>query len=88
VAGEASQKPFSLEGRYRRHDGEYRWLRTVSQPRFGPTGELIGFIGVGGDITLAKEAELELRRQVEEQTAQLAASAVYVSLSRSPRVTP
>jgi len=75
VAGEASQKPFSLEGRYRRHDGEYRWLRTVSQPRFGPTGELIGFIGVGGDITLAKEAELELRRQVEEQTAQLAASA-------------
>jgi PAS domain S-box-containing protein len=74
IAGEASLQPFTLEGRYRRHDGEYRWLRTVSQPRFGPDGELIGFIGVGTDITLAKEAELELRRQVEEQTAQLAAS--------------
>ena len=74
VAGEASKKPFTLEGRYRRHDGEYRWLRTVSQPRFGPDEELIGFIGVGTDITLAKEAELELRRQVDEQTAQLAAS--------------
>jgi len=74
VAGEASLQPFTLEGRYRRHDGEYRWLRTVSQPRFGPNGELIGFIGVGSDITLAKEAELELRRQVAEQTAQLGTS--------------
>ena len=74
IAGEASGRPFTLEGRYRRYDGEYRWLRTVSQPRFGPDGEVIGFIGVGSDITLAKEAELELRRQVAEQTAQLAAS--------------
>ena len=74
IAGEASMQPFTLEGRYRRYDGEYRWLRTVSQPRFGPDRELIGFIGVGTDITVAKEAELELRRQVEEQTAQLAAS--------------
>jgi PAS domain S-box-containing protein len=46
----------------------------VSQPRFGPDGELVGFIGVGTDITLAKEAELELRRQVEEQTRELALS--------------
>ena len=74
IAGEASLQRFTLEGRYLRHDGEYRWLRTVSQPRFGPDGELVGFIGVGSDITLAKEAELELRRQVEEQTRQLAAS--------------
>src|SRR5207253_2454227 len=35
VAGEATLKPFTLEARYRRHDGEYRWLRSVSQPRFG-----------------------------------------------------
>ena len=74
IAGEASLQRFTLEARYRRHDGEYRWLRTVSQPRFGPDGELVGFIGVGTDITVAKEAELQLRRQVEERTAQLAAS--------------
>ena len=36
IAGEASLQRFTLEGRYLRHDGEYRWLRTVSQPRFGP----------------------------------------------------
>ena len=74
LAGEASLQPFTLEARYLRHDGEYRWLRTVSRPRFGADGDLIGFIEVGSDITLAKEAELELRRQVEERTAQLAAS--------------
>src|SRR5215208_2520019 len=68
IAGEASLGRFTLEARYRRHDGEYRWLRSVSQPRLGPDGELAGFIGVATDITLAKEAELELRRQVAEQT--------------------
>jgi len=74
IAGEAARKPFTLEARYRRYDGEYRWLRSVSQPRFGPDGELVGFIGVATDITLEKEAELELKRQVEERTAQLARS--------------
>jgi len=75
ISGEASAERFTLEGRYLRHDNEWRWLRSVSQPRLGPDGELIGFIGVASDITVAKEAELELRRQVEAQTAQLAASA-------------
>ena len=74
IAGEASLKPFTLEGRYLRGDGEWRWLSSVSQPRFGPDGQLSGFIGVASDITLAKEAELELRRQVEEQTRELALS--------------
>ena len=74
IAGEASGAPFTLEGRYLRHDGEYRWLRSVSSPRFGPDGEPIGFIGVATDITLAKEAELQLKSLVEERTAALAES--------------
>jgi PAS domain S-box-containing protein len=74
IAGEASLQPFTLEGRYRRHDGEYRWLKSVSQPRFGPDKSLAGFIGVASDITLIKEAELELRREVEERTAALSES--------------
>ena len=74
IAGEAACKPFTLEARYRRYDGEYRWLRSVSQPRFGPGGELVGFIGVATDITVAKEGELELKREVDERTAQLARS--------------
>jgi len=74
IAGEATLETFALEGRYRRADGKYRWLRSVSSPRFGPDGEHVGFIGVATDITLAKEAEIELRRQVEERTRELAES--------------
>ncbi len=59
ITGEASLKPFVLEARYRRADGEWRWLRSESQPRWDPTGEHIGFIGVAHDITTAKEAEIE-----------------------------
>ncbi len=74
IAGELSVEPFALEGRYRRGDGEWRWLRSVSSPRFGADGAFSGFIGVASDITLAKEAEIELRSQVEERTAKLATS--------------
>jgi PAS domain S-box-containing protein len=74
IAGEASLQIFSLEARYRRADGEYRWIRSVSQPRFGPDGELIGFIGVGTDVTAEKEAEKNLKDQVAERTAALTAS--------------
>ena len=38
IAGESSLKPFVLEARYRRADGEWRWLRSESQPRWDPTG--------------------------------------------------
>jgi PAS domain S-box-containing protein len=72
IAGEATRKTFTLEGRYLRGDGEYRWLKSTSSPRFGPDGELIGFIGAATDITVAKEAELDLKREVEERTAELA----------------
>ncbi len=61
IAGEASGAPFVLEGRYRRADGEYRWLRSILQPRFGGGGYLTGFIGVAHDVSQAKEAETALR---------------------------
>ncbi len=78
IAGKSSLKPFVLEARYRRADGEWRWLRSESQPRWDPTGHHIGFIGVAHDITAAKQAEIELRRlnetleqRIQERTAQL-----------------
>jgi PAS domain S-box-containing protein len=72
IAGEASLETFTLEGRYKRGDGEWRWLKSTSSPRFNPDGELAGFIGAATDITVAKEAELDLKRQVEQRTAELA----------------
>jgi len=58
--GEASRQPFQLEGRYRRADGAWRWLKSFSQPRFGPSGEFVGFIGIAFDTTDAKQAEAKL----------------------------
>jgi len=78
IAGESSLKPFVLEARYKNATGEWRWLRSESQPRWDPTGKHIGFIGVAHDITAAKQAEIELRRlnetlelRISERTAQL-----------------
>jgi PAS domain S-box-containing protein len=78
VQGEASLKPFVLEARYKDASGEWRWLRSESQPRWDPTGKHIGFIGVAHDITVAKQAEIELRQlnetleeRIAERTAEL-----------------
>ncbi|HEY0625643.1 MAG TPA: PAS domain-containing protein [Allosphingosinicella sp.] len=81
VAGEASLKPFTLEARYKIGSGEWRWFRSLSQPRWGPNGEHVGFIGVANDITQSKEAEATLRamnetleKRVEERTADVTAA--------------
>ncbi|WP_246799292.1 PAS domain-containing sensor histidine kinase [Bradyrhizobium sp. CCBAU 51753] len=78
ITGELSLKPFVLEARYRNAAGDWRWLRSESQPRWDANGKHIGFIGVAHDITSAKEAEIELRklnesleRRILERTAQL-----------------
>src|ERR1700759_500175 len=78
IAGEASLKPFVLEARYRGADGQWHWLRSESQPRWDPTGKHIGFIGVAHDVTVAEQAEIELRelnetleQRIRERTAQL-----------------
>jgi PAS domain S-box-containing protein len=62
LAGESSRKLFTLEARYRRTEGSYFWIRSVSQPRVSPTGEFTGFIGIGYDISDAKRAEADLKR--------------------------
>ncbi|MGQ2992297.1 MAG: PAS domain S-box protein [Brevundimonas sp.] len=62
LAGEATGEPFSLEARYRRHDGEYRWLKSFSRPRLDPRGRVVGFVGVAFDISDARRAETDLKR--------------------------
>ena len=63
--GEASLKPFSIEARYRRGDGEWRWGQSTSQPRFDADGTHSGFIGVAHDVTDARQAEAILRESEE-----------------------
>ncbi len=81
-----STKLVTVEARFRRSDGEWRWLRAESQPRWTIAGEHAGFIGVAHDVTAAKQAQQALaeinetlERRVEERTAALAASEALVT---------
>jgi PAS domain S-box-containing protein len=60
AAGAARQ--VSIEARFRRADGEWRWLRSISQPRYGTEGEVTGYVGIGYDVTDAKTLEEDLTR--------------------------
>jgi PAS domain S-box-containing protein len=64
---EAMEKhqPFTVEARFRRADGEYRIVQTDAQPRFGPSGEFLGMIGVNVDITETRKVEQALRESEE-----------------------
>ena len=81
-----STRLVAVEARFRRGDGEWRWLRAESQPRWTVDGKHVGFIGVAHDVTSAKQAQQalaqlneSLERRVEERTAALAASEALVT---------
>jgi PAS domain S-box-containing protein len=57
-----ARKPFRMEYRLRRADGEYRWLIESGIPRYTPGGEFAGYIGSNIDITDRKRAEVERER--------------------------
>ena len=51
------RKPFRMEYRLRRRDGEYRWILDTGIPRFNPKGSFDGYIGSCVDVTDHKMAE-------------------------------
>ena len=69
LTGEASGEPFSMEARYLRHDGVYRWLKSFSRPRLGGDGEVIGFVGVAFDVTDIRETAANLVAAAAERDA-------------------
>jgi PAS domain S-box-containing protein len=60
---EASQRavegrtPFKAEVRFRRADGEWRWIGSHAAPRFSPGGAFLGHVGLSSDITERRQAE-------------------------------
>jgi PAS domain S-box-containing protein len=61
---------FQCDYRQRRADGEYRWITSHGQPRFGADGNFMGYIGITLDITERKAVEDTLRQhQLELQNA-------------------
>jgi PAS domain S-box-containing protein len=66
-----ARKPFRMEYRLRRADGEYRWLMESGIPRYTGAGEFAGYIGSNIDITDLKRAAAE-RQRLHELEADLA----------------
>lgn len=56
------RRPFEMEYRLRRSDGQYRWLLDRGSPRFSPDGAFLGFIGSCVDIHDRRLAEVALAR--------------------------
>ncbi len=56
------RRPFKMEYRLRRNDGEYRWMVDQGVPRIAPGGNFLGYIGSCIDIT-------DIRRAQEEAVA-------------------
>jgi PAS domain S-box-containing protein len=54
--------PFRAEARFRRSDGEWRWIASYAEPRLAPTGEFLGHVGISPDITDRKQGEEALHR--------------------------
>jgi PAS domain S-box-containing protein len=62
LANIQARRPFEDETRLRRHDGEYRWVFSRGQPRYGDNGEFLGYVGSAMDVTELKQQEAALRR--------------------------
>jgi two-component system, LuxR family, sensor kinase FixL len=56
-----TRRPFEVEYRLRRSDGQYRWVVDKGTPRFAEDGKFIGYIGSATDITDRKKTEDENR---------------------------
>ncbi len=77
AAWAAKYLPYSLQTRFKRVDGEWRWLEVNSKPRIDSAGNFHGYVGLAVDRTDAVRAEAALResearyRAVVESQAEL-----------------
>ena len=60
-----ARRPFEIEFRARRHDGEYRWISSRGAPRYGASGEFLGYVGTAIDLTERRHYEAALKRSEE-----------------------
>ncbi|CUH95712.1 hypothetical protein P22_1790 [Propionispora sp. 2/2-37] len=61
-----ARRPFALEYRLKRYDGEYRWVVEMGKPFYGLEGDFSGYIGTLYDIDERKQAEQKMQEAKEE----------------------
>src|SRR5882757_2767203 len=62
----ASGEPGEIEGRMRRHDGEYRWFLFRAEPFHDEAGNVVRWYGTSTDIQNFKQTEEKLREDERE----------------------
>ncbi|HJY54221.1 MAG TPA: PAS domain S-box protein [Candidatus Udaeobacter sp.] len=73
-----ARKPFVMQYRLRRNDGEYRWISDEGVPRYNPERKFVGYIGSCVDVTELLRQQKALH-QFEERVA-LAAEAAHLGV--------
>jgi PAS domain S-box-containing protein len=80
------RKPFNMEYRLRRFDGEYRWIIDFGRPFNDLEGNFAGFLGVCYDITERKQvAENLLKSKESAEAASRAKSEFLANMSHEIR---
>jgi PAS domain S-box-containing protein len=60
-----ARRPFEIEYRLRRRDGEYRWILDRGVPRVAADGAFLGYLGTCVDIDQRKRTECEAARALD-----------------------
>jgi two-component system CheB/CheR fusion protein len=60
AAAQAEQRQLDSDIRLRRHDGAYRWMRSMSVPHVDASGAFAGYVALMVDVEDRKLAELQL----------------------------
>jgi diguanylate cyclase (GGDEF)-like protein/PAS domain S-box-containing protein len=61
-----THKPFEMEYRLKRRDGQYRYLLDRGEPYINKSGQFSGFVGSSTDISDRKDSEDELKKSHKE----------------------
>ena len=75
----ADQAAYDFEARFRRADGEWRWLRAQCQPRETREG-FSGYVGLAIDVTEERKAQAELVASESLLTAMFDSAGVGIAL--------
>jgi len=76
-----ARRPFAMQYRLKRQDGQYRWISDTGVPRYEADGNFVGYIGSCVDVTeqmLAEEALAKSYAQIKQLKDHLQVESDYL----------